>query len=117
MKNYIKPLLYIFGIILISVFVLTILNYFNIIKGNLLNIFKLIIPLISFFIGGIMIGRRSEQKGWINGIKLSLLTILIFIILSLIFKIEINFKNIFYYLILLVTTTFGSMIGINKKAS
>lgn len=115
MKNYLKSLLYIFGIIFLLLFFLTIFNYFNIITGNLLKIIKFIIPTVAIFTGGIILGKNSPSKGWYNGIKLSLIVILLFIILNLIFRLGIEFKDTLYYLILLASSTLGSMVGINKK--
>jgi putative membrane protein (TIGR04086 family) len=115
MKNYLKPMLYILGIILGLLLLLTIFNYLNIITGTFLNIMKFLIPVIALFVGGIMIGKISSNKGWLNGLKLSLILIVLFFILSLIFSIKIDFKNLIYYLILAGSSMFGSMIGINKK--
>lgn len=110
-------LLYTLSIIIILTFIITIFNYFNIINQGFLTILEIIIPCISFFIGGFEIGKRSKQKGWLEGIKFSLILLFILLILNLLFKNGFQFKNFIYYLILLTLSTTGSIIGINKNKS
>lgn len=118
--NYIKnvtfSILYIIGFILFLTFILTLFSYFNILSSKVVSIFKILIPVISLFIGGFYLGKRSNKKGWFEGLKLGL----IFLILLVIFEflaLSINFevKNILYYLIILASTSFGSIVGINKN--
>ena len=46
LKKSLKSLLYIFSIIIVSTFLVTTLNYFNIIGPKLLTIFKILIILV-----------------------------------------------------------------------
>lgn len=120
--NYLKILgksfIYIISILLISTFVITILNYFNIFNGKIVTFFKIVIALISMFVGGFIIGKNSKQKGWLEGLKLGIIILIIlFIINYLILKQSFDIKNLIYYLILLSSIIFGSMIGINKKTN
>ncbi len=116
LKNSLKSLLYIFSIIIVSTFLVTTLNYFNIIGPKLLTIFKILIILSSMFTGGIIIGKNSKQKGWLEGIKLGLIVTVILVLFK---YLGLNQKflitNIIYYIILIISCTLGSMIGINKK--
>lgn len=116
LKNIGKSLLYIFSIIIISTFLITILNYFNIIGSKIVTILKILIILIAMFVGGYLIGKNSKQKGWLEGLKLSGIVIVILILfkyLGLQDKFSIN--HLIYYLILIISCTLGSMIGINRK--
>lgn len=115
-KNVSLSILYIILIMLVLTFILTLFSYFNIIGDKVISIFKIIIPVVSLFIGGFLIGKKSLKKGWLEGLKLSL----IFLILLIIFEYlaldqSFNIKNILYYLILSISSIFGSMIGISKK--
>lgn len=116
LKNSLISLLYIFSIIIVSTFLVTTLNYFNIIGSKLLTIFKILIILSSMFTGGIIIGKNSKQKGWLEGIKLGLIVTVILVLFK---YLGLNQKflitNIIYYIILIISCTLGSMIGINKK--
>lgn len=118
--NYLKLLgksfIYIVSILLISTLVVTILNYFNIFGSKLVTFFKIVIALISMFVGGFIIGKNSKQKGWLEGLKLGLIVLLILVLLNyLILRQSFEIKNLVYFLILLSSSIFGSMIGINKK--
>ncbi len=118
--NYIKnigiSLLYIIGVILVSTLLITVFNYFNIISGSSLSISKILICIISLFIGGFIIGRRSSKKGWLEGLKLSLIFLVIIMIFNyLALGNAPQIKNIIYYLIIITSCIFGSIIGINSK--
>lgn len=116
LKNSIKPLLTILITILVLTLIATVLNYFNLIGYKVLSILKIIIPVLAFIIGGFIMGKRSSSKGWLAGLKLGVIFIIVltlFNVLGLNHKLKI--ADLIYYLILLSSTTFGSMIGINKR--
>jgi len=113
-KIYLKSFLS-FSITLIFLLLLTtILYYFDLINYNTTKYFKIVTIIISSFISGYIRGYNSINKGYINGLKLSGLIILILFLFSLIVK-EFDLFDIIYYIIILLTTTFGSMVGISKK--
>lgn len=118
--NYIKniaiSILYIIVSILILTFITTVFSYFNIISDSFTSILKIIIPITSLFIGGFYLGRKSTKKGWFEGLKLSLIFLLILIIFEyLALNQSFNIKNILFYSILSISSIFGSIIGINRK--
>lgn len=113
--KYIKTIGYEFILILIFTIIYTILYYFNITNSNINNILKIISFILVFILTGIHIGRLSSKKGYLEGLKISLISILVFFLLSLIFKNDMSISQIVYYLIIIVTTTLSSMIGINFK--
>ena len=110
--NYLKSLLWCFGILIISSIIITIFNYFNVINGIVLKIIFLIIPIISIFIGSYRLGKLSNEKGYIEGIKL--IWVILFVIICLICKVF-DWTSIIYYFILLFISILGSILGINKK--
>jgi len=117
--NYLKKIGigfgYIIAISLISVLLLTILNYFSIIGSKMVVFLEIVIAFISMFIGGFIVGKRSNQKGWLEGLKFGGIFLVFIVILNLILKNDIEIKNIIYYIIILFSTIFGSIIGINKN--
>lgn len=114
--KYLKSLLYILISILISTILITTVNYFDILGNNIIKYLKLIVLVISILIGSIYIGRRSKSKGYLEGIKIGLITIFILILLNYLgFDNKISLDIIIYYLIILVSSILGSIIGINKK--
>lgn len=117
--NYMKKvgisLLYFFGFVVVATLFMTILNYFNLIGKSIVSIFQIIIPILSIIISGYIFGKKCLKKGWIEGLKLSLIIIIILIILNVILKNNFQLKNLIYYFILMFSCTIGSIIGINKR--
>lgn len=113
-KKYLISLGIIFSCLLgISIF-LTIFNYFDIINFNTFKILKVITSIVSLFIGGFIIGKKSDKKGFLEGIKLGVIYVLIIFILSICLS---NFKisKLLLYFMLILTSMLGSMFGINKN--
>ena len=114
--KYLKSIFYILISILIFGLLITILNYFNIINSNTINYLKLISIIISFIIGGIDIGRKGTNKGYLEGLKIAAISIVILLLLNILgFNKGISIDTIIYYLIITISTVLGSIIGINKK--
>lgn len=111
--KYIKSLIiFLSSIVTIPVF-LTIFNLFKL-KTN--RIMIIIIGAILMFIIGLILGRKSESKGYLNGLLLSVISLLILVLVSLIFRFPLNINTLIYYIILVLTTVVGAMLGINKKS-
>ncbi len=117
-KNLGFSLLFIIGSLLILTLLLTFFNYFNLFSNGLVSTFKIIIPIISLFAGGFFIGKKSSKKGWLEGLKLSLIFTIILILFNLLgLGNKLELKNILYYLIIIISCMFGGMLGINKNNS
>ena len=99
--------------IILSV-ILTTFNYFNLINYQTLAIFKIIIPILSLFFAGFKMGKNAPKNGWLEGIKISLIIIAIMTIFTLITK-SFTPKILTFFLILILSGIFGSIIGINKN--
>lgn len=112
--NYLKGLLLFFIPFLLLLFIVTLLYYFDILNNQIIKYFKFFTILFSSIISGIFIGKKSLNKGYLNGILLGISISLIFLITNLLFK-EFRWYQLIYYLIIVITTCIGSMIGINKK--
>ena len=83
LMNYLKSFIWSLGIFLSSIIILTIFNYFNILNGTILKVLELFIPLISIFIGSYKLGKTSNQKGYIEGLKYSGIWVIIFLIFNI----------------------------------
>ncbi len=114
-KNAGKSLLISYGFITALTLIITILNYFSILNLNILNYLFYVIPFISFVIGGYTLGKKSLNKGWLVGLKFGFLSILSLIIVNLILFQEFILANIFNFIIILISSIIGSILGINKK--
>lgn len=115
-KFYGKQLLILLITLLISSLLLSILTYFNLCNTTISGVLNKLIIIMTTLILGFQNGRLSKSKGYLEGLKLGGLFILILAFLNTIFF-ELNFKgNTFlYYGIILLSSTIGAMIGINKK--
>ncbi len=103
-------------ILLISTLFITALNYFDIIGKKWVTILEIAFPILAFLIGGIGIGKSSNKNGWLEGLKLAIIFIILMILFNYLgLKNNLEFKNIIYYLILMITCIFGSIMGINRQ--
>lgn len=115
LKNISIAFIYIISFLLGLTLISTLFNYINLFGNTFMNILKVIIPVVSLFIGGFIIGKRTGKKGWLEGIKLGLIFIIILTIFNLLLlDTSFSLKIFIYYLILIISTMFGSMIGVNK---
>lgn len=117
--DYLKKLgisiIYILSFILFLTFIFTLLNYIGILNNTTINIIKIIIPVISMFVGGFIIGKKTGKKGWLEGLKLSLIFLIILTLFNYLgLKSNMSLKVIIYYIILIISTMFGSIVGVNK---
>ena len=118
--KYLKTSAKIIGImiagLLLFTLLITVFNYFNIIGKKTVTIFEIIGPILTLFIGGFLIGKKSQKKGWLEGLKLALFFLVLIILFNYLgLKNHLEMKNLIYYLILTITCMFGGMIGINKS--
>lgn len=118
--KYLKDLsfsfIWIIGSLLVLTLIFSFFNYFNIISDKIMPIIKILILFISLFLGGLYMGKNSKNKGWLEGIKLGI----IFSIFLLIFNFlalnnSFKLKYLLFYTIIIISSIFGSIIGINKK--
>ncbi len=119
--NYLKKLIKIIASTLISIivlgFILTIFYYFDLINNNIYNIMKMVIVLLSLFINALILGKNSTKYGLVEGLKLSAIILIIMFILKLITNSSFDIRTIIYSIIILLTTSIGAVIGINKNGN
>lgn len=114
LKNCGKSVLYNLGSLMILTVLLTIINYFNLFNSSITNILKIVNMVLSILIGSFLLGKKSINKGWLEGIKYGLV---ISIILFAFNYLALDRFNIIIYPIVLVTSMVGAVIGINYKKS
>ncbi len=116
LKVYGKLILFFLLFLSIFSFLLTLGNIGNLFftKGSDMIIF--IGMIFVFFLIGFHFGKKAEKKGYLEGCKVGILLIVLLFLINLIFfRTLFSIERIIYYLILLLSSIFGSMIGINKK--
>ena len=115
LKKLGKSLIYVFSIMLVGIFIITLLNYIGFLNGKIFSFFQILILIISLFVGGFITGKNSKKRGWLEGIKLSSIIIVLFFIIGyLAFESLPQLKTIIYYIIIITSSIIGSMIGITK---
>ncbi len=112
MKKYLISYAYLLCTIIILTLLLSIINYFIKVPSNII---KIIIPIVSMLYSSIILGKNSTKKAYIEGIKFSIIYIIFIFLFSILIKNKIQINIILYYLILILTSMFGSVIGINLK--
>ena len=101
--------------LLISI-ILTTLNYFHIVYSKGSSVISLISMIIIFGIIGFKFGKRAIKKGYLEGIKIGSSLIFLFVVINILFFRDFfHFEQLIYYVVLLLSSTLGSMIGISNK--
>lgn len=114
LKKIFKPIVFTILFILISLLIITLLNYFNILGYKLTLYLKFILGIIAFVIGGFLIGVRTDKKGWLEGLRYSLIIIIPIIVINIIVR-TFEYKCLIFYSILAISSIIGSMFGITKN--
>lgn len=116
--NYLKRLGKVILFTLLSIIILGLLlntlYYFDIISNNIYNIMKMIIVLTTLFINALILGKNTDKYGILEGLKLGAIFILIMIIIKIITNSTFDIRTFIYSIIIILTTSIGSIIGINK---
>lgn len=116
LKKLLKTIIYTFIFFTVFTLLLTTFNYFNIINYQTLAIGKIIIPILSLGFNGLLMGKKANKNGWLEGLKISLIIVLFLIIITAILG-EFSPKKLTFYLILIISGIFGSILGINTKTT
>ncbi len=110
------PLVSLISIFLL-IFLLTTLNYFDIFGNTLTNILIFSGFFILIFYNSFKISKNKTQKGWLEGIKIASIVLVIWLGLKLVFNPTFSLNNLFYVIGIYITSIMGGIIGINAKKS
>lgn len=112
MKKYIKEISIMSGCFLIIPLIFSIFNIFEIEIPAILYLIS--ISLLSF-ISGIILGRNTKNDAYKKGLTMGITFTITMFLLSVILGSSLSYKMIIYYLIVIISATLGSMIGIQKR--
>lgn len=65
---------------------------------------------------GYIIGKKSNNKGYCKGLLVGIIFISFIFIISLFLKSTYNIHTLIYYIVLVLCSVIGSMIGIQKNS-
>ncbi len=107
---------YVISLILL-IFICSLLNLVGV-NSTITNLILFIFNATLFFIFGLKSGKKANSKGFLEGIKIGGLFLLVLIIISLFTnKTIFSLSTFIYYLVLMLASVAGGSIGINKKDS
>lgn len=113
--KYLKTFLFtILSMFLLHLIPIT-LNYFGVISNKITNVFNIIILFVVCLLSGIVIGKKANNKGYLEGVKIGGMISGLFLLTSLVLKNKITLVKIIFYLLIIAISIIGSIIGINKK--
>lgn len=114
-KKYLKPTVMWILFVVLYIVILSILNYLNVTKLNMVVKINFAAVAIITLLFGISSGKKTSKKGYLEGLKLGAFIIILLFLLNLIFFRKFNLQILLYYLVIIASSTIGSMIGINLK--
>lgn len=114
-KKYLKPTLFVLGGILIYLFALSLLHYAGTLTLKTIGSINFAVAALVSLLAGLRRGKKTSKKGYLEGLKLGGIIVLILFIMNLILYRSFSLYAFLYYFLILVSTTIGSMIGINLK--
>jgi putative membrane protein, TIGR04086 family/integral membrane protein, TIGR04097 family len=114
-KKYLISIGYVLAIIAGISLVLCVLNYFDIIGGNLFKWFKVFTPIAALVFSSFKLGRCSLEKGYLEGLKFGGVFGVLILLFSFLGFNHISFEIIIYELLILISCVFGAMFGISKN--
>lgn len=115
-KKYMVSIGIALGLIILFSFFINLLNYFDILSSSAYKIILVLLNTVSIILASFILGKKSNEKGYLKGIKFGLIiTIIMFIISYLAFDTSISTITILYYVILIIASIIGSVFGINKN--
>ncbi len=112
---YFKYILLFIGYLIILSFLSSILYLYTNMSYNINCLILFIFTSIAFFIINFFNGKKTLSKGYLAGLKLGGLLVIVFFIISLIAKDGLSLSKLVYYGVLLLISIIASSIGINTK--
>lgn len=111
-KTYLKNYLYFIIIVICLNIIISLLN--NILPFNN-TIFLISILPISMFISCIFLGKKCKEKAYFEGIKFGIIYLIINTLFIILIKAPFTYKTIIIYILIILSSVLGSMLGINLK--
>ncbi len=114
-KKYIKPAIF-FSVSLVAYLaVMSVFHYFGVMKLASVGTVNFVVMAIILFLGGIYMGKKTSKKGYLEGLKLGGVVVVLSFASNIILVRHFDLYVVLYYFVLAVAATIGSMIGINLR--
>lgn len=114
-KEYGMTLLKFLGFLVGGSVVISLL-YYLLFSSKVANVFLFAYMVIVFFVFGYKAGKKTENRGFLAGLKIGFLLLVVLLLFNLVlYQTGFSFLRVIYYMVLLFASVVGSTIGINKK--
>lgn len=114
-KKYLFRTVFFAGVAIVYLLLLSLLHHFGVLHlSNISTINFVVIAILSLLVG-LMMGKKTSKKGYLEGLKLGGIAILILGVLNVLFYRHFDLYVFLYYLVILASSTIGSMVGINLR--
>lgn len=113
-KKYALHSLYTLLIVIITMTLLTLAYHYNLLPTTIYQFLKFILFLLIIFISALKLGKKTPKNGYLEGIKLGTIIIIICLLFTLLFG-DFKLRILLYDCIIMITSILGSMVGINRK--
>lgn len=114
-KDYGMTILKFLGFLIGGSVVISLL-YYLLFSTKVVNVFTFLYMVVVFFLFGFKTGKKTENRGFLAGLKIGFLLLLVLLLFNLVFY-QTGFKliRVIYYMVLLFASVVGATLGINKK--
>ncbi len=116
LKKYGKTLGIFLGMVLLLCAILACFNLGDILYTKSTDIIIMVGMILIFAFIGFTFGKKAPAKGYLEGLKIGVSLIFLLVIINLLFyQTGFSLSRFIYYVVLILSSTLGSMIGINRK--
>lgn len=113
LKKYVKPLLCLMTSLIVNVLAMALFHYMGVFKLASIGKINFVVMAILMFVEGLVMGKKTSKKGYLEGLKLGGFVVVSLFLLNIIFTRHFDLYVVLYYVVMMVSSVIGSMIGIN----
>jgi len=115
-NKYLRGVLKGMVIAVISLFIINIFEFFDLLPDAVIAGLKVLIIILALFISAYGLIEGNTKKGWLVGIKLALIYIVIVLCCNfLLFNQGFSLKLLLYFCLIMLACILGAMIGVFRK--
>lgn len=114
-KDYGMTLLKFLGFLIGGSVVISLL-YYLLFPTKFVNVLTFLYMVIVFFVFGFKSGKKAENRGFLAGLKIGFLLLIVLLLFNLLFyQTGFSLIRVIYYMVLIFASVVGATLGINKK--
>ena len=114
-KDILINMAYFISALLLYLMIVTLFASINVLNYKSVSVISFIYTIILFMIMGFRLARKLDKRGYLSGFLMGTINIVLMFLISILFNTPLDFKILTYYLVLILSSIFGGMLGINFK--